>query len=96
MQNQVFGHRQLTWDSPNSPGPPGPSGAMAPCRWFGAAVSDATAKSPELPAFPFPATLAKAPLGGGTIREFQVVFFLMRFILGYLINPDSWLLSWLL
>jgi hypothetical protein len=24
------------------------------------------------------------------------VFFLMRFILGYLINPDSWLLSWLL
>lgn len=33
---------------------------MAPCPgWFGAAVSDATAKSPELPAFPFPATLAK-------------------------------------
>jgi len=55
---------------------------MAPCPgWFGAAVSDATAKSPELPAFPFPATLAKAVV----LREFQCVF-LMKFILGYLIH----------
>eukprot|EP00435_Cladocopium_sp_Y103_P030281 s2088_g7.t1 len=38
---------------------PVPIPMAAPPGWFGAAVSDATAKSPELPAFPFPAALAK-------------------------------------